>query len=93
MLLFNDLFNDLLGYIAIIFLSFSFFPQIYIIIKNKNADSVSYSTYYINCLAASLLIIYAINRSLLPILLGNTIVLFTSIVIICLKYKYSQDLP
>ena len=86
-------YNDLLGYIAIIFLSLSFFPQIYIIIKNKNADSVSYSTYYINGVASILLIICAINRSLLPILLGNSIVLATSIIIIYLKYRYSQILP
>jgi MtN3 and saliva related transmembrane protein len=94
MVSYNNLseYNDLLGYIAIIFLSLSFFPQIYIIIKNKNADSVSYSTYYINGIASILLIIYAINRSLLPILLGNSIVLATSIIIIYLKYRYSQIL-
>ena len=80
---------ELLGYVAIVLVSLTLFPQIYTILKKKKADSVSYLTYIINILASGLLMIYALYQNLLPILIGNSMILINSVIIIFLKYKYS----
>lgn len=87
----NNIYFDIetIGYIAICLVSLTLLPQIYTIVKKKNADSLSYLTYFINIIASFLLIIYAFYLGLFPILIGNSMVLFNSIIIICLKYKYS----
>ena len=80
---------EILGYIAICIVSINLFPQIFLIIKNENAVSVSYTTYIMNIISSLLLIIYAYDFSLLPILVGNVMILLTSLSIVVLKYKYS----
>lgn len=87
----NNIYFDIetLGYFAIFLVSLTLLPQIYTIVKKKNADSLSYLTYFINIFASSLLIIYAFYLNLFPILLGNSMILFNSCIIIYLKHKYS----
>ena len=80
---------NILAYVAISIVSINLFPQIFVIINNKNADSVSYITYCTNLISSLLLIIYAFYFNLLPILIGNIMIFFTSFIIIFLKYKYS----
>jgi uncharacterized protein with PQ loop repeat len=80
---------ELLGHVAVLLVALTLFPQIYTIIKKKKADSISYLTYIIHILASGLLIIYAFYLNLLPILLGNSMILINSAIIIFLKYKYS----
>jgi uncharacterized protein with PQ loop repeat len=81
--------TEIIGYIAIILVSLNLFPQIYVIIKTTSATSVSYLTYVLNVISSLLLIYYSYCLDLIPILLGNIMILLTSITIICLKYKYS----
>jgi len=87
----NNIYFDIetLGYVAIFLVSLTLLPQIYTIIKKKNADSVSYLTYFINIISSSLLIVYALYLNLLPILLGNSMILLNSAIIVYLKHKYS----
>ena len=80
---------EILAYIGISIVSINLFPQIYLIVKNKNADSVSYLTYIMNIFSSLLLIVYACFYDLMPILVGNMMVAITSFIIIILKYKYS----
>ena len=77
------------GLVAVGLACFSLIPQIYLIVKHKNAKSVSYLTYFINIISSILLIIYASYLKLFPIFIGNTMLLFTSIIILILKHKYS----
>jgi len=87
----NNIYFDIeiVGYVAICLVSLTLLPQIYTIVKKKNADSLSYLTYFINIIASSLLIIYAFYLNLLPILIGNSMILLNSCIIIYLKHKYS----
>jgi uncharacterized protein with PQ loop repeat len=62
---------NILAYAGISIVSINLFPQIFLIINNKNADSVSYVTYIMNVISSLLLIIYAFNYELLPILIGT----------------------
>ena len=80
---------EILAYIGICIVSINLFPQIYLIVKNKNADSVSYLTYIMNIFSSLLLIVYACVYDLMPILVGNIMIAITSFIIIILKYKYS----
>ena len=82
-------YNNKLAYTAIIIVSINLSPQIFLIIKNKNAKSISYLTYFMNLISTSLLIIYAYNLNLTPILIGNSMLFITSAITIFLKYKYS----
>jgi len=81
-------FNDVLGYIAITLVSLNLFPQIYSIIKNKSARVISYATYSMTLVSSILLVIYAYNLQLYPILIGNSMVFLTSATILYLKYLY-----
>ena len=78
-----------LAYIGIFIVSINLIPQIFLIIKNKKAESISYLTYLLNIISSSLLIIYAYNLNLMPILIGNIMVFLTALFIIILKFKYS----
>ena len=80
---------EILAYIGICILSINLFPQIFLIVKNKNADSVSYLTYIMNIVSSLLLIIYEFYYNLTPILIGNIMIVISSFIIIILKYKYS----
>ena len=80
---------EVLAYIASILISIHLIPEIFLIIKNKNADSTSYLTYSLNLVSAPFLIIYAYNLKIYPILLTNIVILISSIFILFLKYKYS----
>jgi len=80
---------NILAYIGIFIVSINLIPQIFLIIKNKKAESISYETYFMNLVSSSLLIIYAYNLNLMPILIGNSMVFLSSSMIIFLKYKYS----
>jgi MtN3 and saliva related transmembrane protein len=80
---------NILAYIGIFIVSINLIPQIFLIIKNKKAESISYETYFMNLVSTSLLIIYAYNLNLMPILIGNTMLFITSSIVIFLKYKYS----
>jgi MtN3 and saliva related transmembrane protein len=81
-------FNDVLGYIAITLVSLNLFPQIYSIIKHKSARVISYATYSMTLVSSILLVIYAYNLQLYPILIGNSMVFLTSATILYLKYLY-----
>jgi uncharacterized protein with PQ loop repeat len=85
----TDFDYNILAYIGIFIVSINLFPQIYLIIKTKNADSISYLTYLMNSISSVLLIIYAYNFKLIPILIGNSMIFSSSLVIIILKYKFS----
>ena len=80
---------NILAYIGIFIVSINLIPQIFLIIKNKNAKDISYSTYFMNLISSSLLIIYAYNLNLTPILIGNIMVFLSALFIIFLKYKFS----
>ena len=80
---------EIVGFIGVCIVSINLFPQIFLIIQNQNADSVSYLTYVLNVVSSFLLIFYAFNFNLIPILVGNIMIFFASVVIIILKYKYS----
>ena len=80
---------QILAYIAICLVAVNLLPQIILIIKNKNANSISYITYIINIISSLLLSIYAYHFGLFPIFIGNLIIFVNSIIILCLKYKYS----
>ena len=49
----NNIYFDIetIGYVAICLVSLTLLPQIYTIVKKKNADSLSYLTYFINIIA------------------------------------------
>jgi uncharacterized protein with PQ loop repeat len=69
---------NILAYIGIFIVSINLIPQIFLIIKNKKAESISYETYFMNLVSSSLLIIYAYNLNLMPILIGNSMVFLSS---------------
>jgi len=81
---------NILAYIGIFIVSINLIPQIFLIIKTKKVDSISYETYFMNLVSTSLLITYAYNLNLMPILIGNSMVFLSSSIIIFLKYKYSK---
>ena len=62
---------EFLAYIGICIVSINLFPQIYLIVKNKNADSVSYLTYIMNIITYIMNIVTYIMNIITYIIIFN----------------------
>ena len=81
---------DICGYVAGIFYASSFIPQLYKSYKTKCLDDVSYAWQFIFIIALILSIIYSLHYNLIPIYLTSCIELIMMLLLIFMKYKYSD---
>ena len=81
--------TEYIGYSGGIILSICLLPQIYIIIKTKKVDNISYMWQFLYILGISLHLYYAIYHNLAPIYIPTIIELFFILVLLFLKYYYS----
>ncbi|MDR3111771.1 MAG: SemiSWEET transporter [Elusimicrobiota bacterium] len=81
---------EVLGFIAGIFSSISFIPQVYKTWKTKSARDVSMQMFLVYELAVVLWIIYGIAKESAPIYITNGFVFFVSSIQITLKIIYDK---
>lgn len=81
---------DILGYIGSSLVSINLIPQIIVIIKNKSGKDVSYLTSLTNIIACVLMLVYGLNKKLIPVIICNSLILISSIIIFCLKKYYEN---
>lgn len=79
---------ELLGYLAAILTTISFFPQVVKIYKTKETKSISLSMYIVLIIGILLWLIYGIYLKSMPMILANAVTLVLLIYILIMKIKY-----
>ena len=87
----KEIIKNIFGYSASICLIVTPLSQIYYTYKTKQANDISYIFVSLQTLTCALFLVYGILLGELPIILSNTFVLLTSIVMFILKYIYTKN--
>ena len=77
--------NELVGFVAAILTTVSFYPQAFKIIKTKDTQSISLLMYSIINLGIALWLVYGILQHDKPIIYANAFTLVASLTILFLK--------
>ena len=77
----DDVF-ELMGFTASIIISISFIPQTYKTLQQKEVSDISYSFMAINIVSSSLMCIYGIYHSYIPVIISDGSVLINCIIIL-----------
>jgi MtN3 and saliva related transmembrane protein len=80
---------DVLGYVAGFLIVLCYIPQIYKIIKNRQANDLSLYMYLILFIAQILFIVYGVLKQDIPIIFVNSLSALLCAVIIFLSFYYS----
>ena len=78
----------ILSFVAVVLTSPQFIPQIVKAVKTKKVKDVSLVTFVITFIAALLWVIHGFARSDYPIVIANSIVFISSVLMLVFKYKY-----
>lgn len=81
---------DALGLVAGTLTTVSFVPQVMKIWRTKSGNDVSYGMFLLFSLGVSLWLLYGVALSATPIIIANAVTLVLALVVIALKYRYSQ---
>jgi MtN3 and saliva related transmembrane protein len=82
---------NLLGLVAGIFTTISFFPQAYKTWRTRSAKDISLKMFMLLCSGVVLWLIYGILKSDIPIILTNTFTLILASSILIFKLKYPNQ--
>lgn len=83
------IYNDIVGYIGVFFISTNLMPQIYHIYTIKNADSISSVAITLGFISGCIMGTYGYLIDKIPIIISNFFISSFYIVILGLKYYYS----
>ncbi|HRP02209.1 MAG TPA: SemiSWEET transporter [Candidatus Kapabacteria bacterium] len=78
----------MVGYLAAVFTTFSFVPQVIKVMKDKQTRSISLPMYIIFSVGVLLWLIYGLILNSLPIIIANLLTLILAIIILVYKLKY-----
>jgi MtN3 and saliva related transmembrane protein len=78
---------DVLGYIAAFCTTLSFLPQAILTIRTKDTESLSLGMYSLFTFGVTLWLIYGIHKKDYAIVVGNTVTLILSGIILLFKIK------
>lgn len=78
---------NIFGYIGSSLVSINLIPQIITMIKKRSGKNISYLTCSTNILACGFMLIYSWKNKLIPVIICNSLIMISSIIIISLK-KY-----
>ena len=78
------------GYLASFFFAFCYIPQIKHTLKTKKADDISYTFQFMSLIAGISALIFALHTQHLNLIIGTIIETIFIILLIYLKYKYSN---
>ena len=82
---------DCIGYLGAFFLTITFIPQTYSLLKTNEYSQIKY-VFLWNALFTSLCMnVYGYHYSKIPIMIGNTSVFLNSVIIMVFKYKDKNE--
>ena len=80
--------NTIIGYSAAVLTTVAFLPQVIKIIRYKDTDSISLSTFILFFIGICLWFIYGIMNNDIPIIIANLITGALAFIILVYKIKY-----
>lgn len=80
--------TNIFGYIGSFLISVNLIPQIVRTIQKKSSKNMSYITLWINLLACFFMLIYGYEKNLYPIIISNSVIALSTIILIFLKKYY-----
>lgn len=86
----DDSFYDVVGYIGALFLSISFVPQTYSLMKSGNYEQIRYVFLYNTIMTSICMATYGIHHKRYPIVIGNASVLANATIILYNKSTASR---
>lgn len=78
---------DIIGYIAASLTTFSFFPQVILMIKTQDTSGISLPMYCILVLGILLWLVYGILRGDMILIVANIVTIILSGTVLCIKMK------
>ncbi len=81
---------EILGLIAAVFTTSSFFPQVYKAWNEKSTKGISLTMYIAFLIGIILWLIYGYYINSLSMIVANTVTLFLVLLVIVLKLKYKD---
>ena len=78
---------DALGYLAAVFATGSFLPQVYKTWRTRSAEDLSWLMLVTHILGLSLWLIYGLKLQAAPIIVANALGVFLDVVLIALKLR------
>jgi MtN3 and saliva related transmembrane protein len=78
----------IIGFVAAVFTTSGFLPQVYKIFRTKSTKDISFAMYMVLAIGTLLWLLYGIMIKELPIIVANSISLSLISAIIVLKVKY-----
>ena len=81
-------FYEILGLVAAIITTGSFFPQVYKTWKTKSTEGLSLTMYSCFFVGIVLWLIYGIHIKSLPMILANAVTAILSLFLVLMKLKY-----
>lgn len=82
---------DLLGLSAGSLTTVSFLPQVIKTWRSKSADDISTGMFAIFSMGLIMWLIYGLYLQSLPIIISNIVTLVLTLIILVLKFRYSQN--
>ena len=78
----EEAFYNIVGYLGALFLSISFIPQTYNLMKSGNYDQITYAFLYNTIMTSVCMGTYAVHHSKYPIVIGNASVFMNASIIL-----------
>jgi MtN3 and saliva related transmembrane protein len=82
--------KDALGYVGMVFLTITLFPQLIKVYKTKKANDLSYIFLFMNFLTCICFFAYGIILGETPLIIANTVVLTQTGILAFLKFRYAS---
>ncbi|WP_298489170.1 SemiSWEET family sugar transporter [uncultured Maribacter sp.] len=79
---------EILGLVAAVFTTSSFFPQVYKAWKEKSTKDISLTMYIAFLIGIILWLIYGYYINSISMVIANTVTLVLVLIVIVLKFKY-----
>lgn len=80
----------ILGWIAVVFISVQFLPQVYKVLRSRHVQDISLSTYILASVGAFLWIIYGAYKQDGPLLVANTFIMFSAVTLVTSKIVFGR---
>ncbi len=82
---------DCIGYLGAFFLTITFIPQTYSLLKTNEYSQIKYIFLWNTLFTSLCMNVYGYHYSKIPIMIGNTSVFLNSVIIMVFKYKHEHE--
>jgi MtN3 and saliva related transmembrane protein len=81
---------EIIGYIAGVLSIITYIPQVVKLYKTKTTEGLSILMIYLMCISVVLWMSYGFILHNIPMIITNALIVFLTILILCMVYKYKK---